>query len=106
MDHTKLPKDELQVQFHLIQVFTSVNIENKFLIQEFLDSYPSIISNQLFLINENVILKSIISNWFKSWKTLIISNLVIKLFRMAETIPEVNEPFKIFGKVFSFRKRF
>ena len=38
--------DEFEVQFELIKVFSSVDIEKKFFIQEFLDSYPSVISHQ------------------------------------------------------------
>ena len=33
-------------RFKFIQVFSSVNIEKVFFIQEFLSSYPSVISNQ------------------------------------------------------------
>jgi hypothetical protein len=43
---TKLTKDELEVRFKFIQVFSSVNIEKVFFIQEFLSSYSSVISNQ------------------------------------------------------------
>jgi hypothetical protein len=43
---TKLTKDQLEVRFKFIQVFTSVNIEKVFFIQEFLSSYSSVISNQ------------------------------------------------------------
>lgn len=43
---TKLTKDQLEVRFKFIQVFSSVNIEKVFFIQEFLSSYPSVISNQ------------------------------------------------------------
>lgn len=42
----KLTKDQLEVRFKFIQVFSSVNIEKVFFIQEFLSSYPSVISNQ------------------------------------------------------------
>jgi len=35
-----------KVRFQVIQVFSSINIEKKFFIKEFLDSYPSVISNQ------------------------------------------------------------
>lgn len=44
--NTKLNKDEFEVSFHFFQTFASVNIEKVFSIQEFLDSYPSKISNQ------------------------------------------------------------
>ena len=44
--NTKLNTDEFEVRFHFLKTFTSVNIEKVFLIQEFLTSYPSIISNQ------------------------------------------------------------
>jgi len=43
---TKLTKDQLEVRFKFIQIFSSVNIEKVFFIQEFLSSYPSVISNQ------------------------------------------------------------
>lgn len=43
---TKLTKDPLEVRFKFIQVFSSVNIEKVFFIQEFLSSYSSVISNQ------------------------------------------------------------
>ena len=43
---TKLTKDQLEVRFKFTQVFSSVNIEKVFFIQEFLSSYPSVISNQ------------------------------------------------------------
>ena len=36
-----------EVRFKFIQVFSSVNIEKVFFIQEFLSSYLSVISNQL-----------------------------------------------------------
>ena len=42
----KKAKVQLEVRFKFIQVFTSVNIEKVFFIQEFLSSYPSVISNQ------------------------------------------------------------
>ena len=42
----KLTKDQLEVRFKFIQVFTSVNIEKVFFVQEFLESYPSVISSQ------------------------------------------------------------
>lgn len=44
--NTKLNKDEFEVRFQFIQTFASVNVEKVFFIQEFLTSYPSIISNQ------------------------------------------------------------
>ena len=43
---TKLTKDQLEVRFKFIQVFSSANIEKVFFIQEFLSSYSSVISNQ------------------------------------------------------------
>lgn len=42
----KLTKDEFEVQFKFTQVFSSINIVKEFFIQEFLDSYPSVLSNQ------------------------------------------------------------
>jgi hypothetical protein len=42
----KLTKDEFEVQFKVIQVFSSVNLEKKFFIKEFLDSYSAVLSNQ------------------------------------------------------------
>lgn len=44
--NTKLTKDEFAITFKFIQVFSSINIEKVFRIQEFLDLYPSVISNQ------------------------------------------------------------
>lgn len=44
--NTKLTKDEFEVTFKFIQVFSSINTEKVFRIQEFLDLYPSVISNQ------------------------------------------------------------
>ena len=43
---TKLTKDQLEVQYKIVQVFSTVNIEKTFLVEEFLDNYPSILSNQ------------------------------------------------------------
>ena len=42
----KLTKDQLEIRFKFIRVFSSVNIEKVFFIQEFLSYYPSVISNQ------------------------------------------------------------
>jgi len=42
----KLTKHQFEVQFHLIQVFSSIDIEKKFLIQEFFQNYQSRLSNQ------------------------------------------------------------
>jgi len=39
-------KDQFEVQFKFIQVFSSVDITKEFFVKEFLDSYPSVISNQ------------------------------------------------------------
>jgi hypothetical protein len=44
--NTKLTKNEFEVRFKFTQVFSSTNIEKIFCIQEFFDSYPSVISNQ------------------------------------------------------------
>lgn len=44
--NTKLIKDEFEVRFKFIQIFSSINIEKIFCIQEFLELYPSAISNQ------------------------------------------------------------
>lgn len=41
----KFTKDEVEVHFKALQIYSSINLEKKFLIQEFLDSYPSVISN-------------------------------------------------------------
>lgn len=43
---TKLTKDQLEVRFKFIQVFTSASIQKVFFIQELLSSYSSVISNQ------------------------------------------------------------
>lgn len=42
----KLTKLQLEVQFYLIQVFSSVDIEKRFLIKEFFQDYSSTITNQ------------------------------------------------------------
>ena len=42
----KPTKDELEVYFHCIQIFSSTDLEKKFLIREFLDSYPAVLSYQ------------------------------------------------------------
>ena len=42
----KTTKDEFEVRFKFIKVFSFVSIEKEFFIKEFLNSYPSIISNQ------------------------------------------------------------
>ena len=42
----KLTKDQLEVRFQFFQVFSSVNIEKVFFVQEFLNTYSSVISNQ------------------------------------------------------------
>jgi hypothetical protein len=42
----KITKDELEVQVKFIQVFSSVSIEKEFFVQEFLNSYSSVISNK------------------------------------------------------------
>ncbi|QXE46227.1 hypothetical protein IV203_000157 (plastid) [Nitzschia inconspicua] len=46
MFQSKLTKDEFNVRFKFLQIFASVNIEKVFPIEEFLNSYPSVISNQ------------------------------------------------------------
>ena len=42
----RITKYEFDVRFKVLQVFSSVNIQKEFFIQEFLDSYPSVLSNQ------------------------------------------------------------
>jgi hypothetical protein len=42
----KNTKDEFQVQFEILKVFSSVSIQKEVFIKEFLDSYPSVLSNQ------------------------------------------------------------
>ena len=42
----KNTKDEFQVQFEILKVFSSVSIQKEVFVQEFLDSYPSVLSNQ------------------------------------------------------------
>lgn len=41
----KITKDQFEVRFEVIKVFSSVDIEKEFFIKKFLDSYPSVISN-------------------------------------------------------------
>ena len=42
----KTTKDQFEVQFKIIQVFSSINIEKTFLVKEFLDSYSAVLFNQ------------------------------------------------------------
>ena len=42
----KNTKDEFQVQFEILRVFSSGSIQKEVFIKEFLDSYPSLLSNQ------------------------------------------------------------
>lgn len=42
----RITKDQFEVQFKVIQVFSSINLEKKFFIKEFLDSYSAVLSNQ------------------------------------------------------------
>jgi hypothetical protein len=42
----KLTKDKFQVLFEIIKVYSSNDIRKEFHIQEFLDNYPSILSNK------------------------------------------------------------
>ena len=42
----KSTKDEFQVQFQILKVFCSVSIQKEFFVKEFLDLYPSVLSNQ------------------------------------------------------------
>lgn len=51
----KLPKHQLEVQFKVIQVFSSFEIEKIFLIKEFLENYSATLTNQK---------KTLIKNYF------------------------------------------
>lgn len=42
----KNTKDEFQVQFEILKVFSSLSIQKEVFIKEFFDSYPSVLSNQ------------------------------------------------------------
>ena len=44
--NVKLTKDQFQVRYNFIHVFSSVNIEKVFNIKQFFENYPSVISNQ------------------------------------------------------------
>lgn len=44
--NTKLNKHEFAVRCQFVKIFSSVNIEKKFLIKDYLNSYPSIVSNK------------------------------------------------------------
>ena len=44
--YKKHSKDSFEVQFKIIEVFCSENIEKRFFIKEFLNSYPSKVSNK------------------------------------------------------------
>lgn len=59
--NTKLNKDEFEVRFKFLQVFNSIYIEKVFHIQEFLDSYTSVISNQ-----RKTKIKRYFYTWFKN----------------------------------------
>jgi len=43
---TKLTKHQFQVQFYIIQTFSSVGIQKTFYLKEFLQAYPSTLTNQ------------------------------------------------------------
>ena len=45
-------------QFEVLQVFSSVSIEKEFFIQEFLDSYPSVVSNLVKALEEHDLIES------------------------------------------------
>jgi len=42
----KLTKDEFEVRFKVLQVFSSITIEKEFHIKEYLDNYSSVLNNQ------------------------------------------------------------
>lgn len=42
----KLTKHQFEVQFYVIKVYSSIDIEKKFIIKEFFENYPSAITNQ------------------------------------------------------------
>jgi hypothetical protein len=42
----KLTKHELEARFKLFQVFSSVSVEKEILVQEFFESYPSVLNNK------------------------------------------------------------
>ena len=44
--HKKLTKDQFQVLFEVIKVYSSNDIRKEFHIQQFLDNYPSILSSK------------------------------------------------------------
>ena len=44
--NTKLTKDQFEVRFKFVQVFTSESIEKEISVQEFFKSYPSVLNNQ------------------------------------------------------------
>jgi hypothetical protein len=62
----KLSKDDFEVRFRILQVFSSVEIAKEFRIQEFLDTYPSKISNQrITAIKQSFINSVLILNQYK-----------------------------------------
>lgn len=44
--HTKLTKHQFQVLFEIIQTYSSIHLRKEFNITQFLDNYPSVLSNQ------------------------------------------------------------
>ena len=42
----KLTKSEFEVQFHFIQVFSSIDLEKTYFIKDFFQNYPSALNNQ------------------------------------------------------------
>jgi hypothetical protein len=62
----KLSKDDFEVRFRILQVFSSIEIAKEFRIQEFLDTYPSKISNQrITVIKQSFINSVLILNQYK-----------------------------------------
>lgn len=101
----QLPKDRFEVQFYFLKVFSSVNLEKEFLIREFLDSYPSTISNQrqtnikkyFIELVESSMEKGLIEN---SYKILSEGNYYPKEYPQDRLTPQnISEGFVIYEKL-------
>ena len=99
--NTKLNKDEFEVRFQFVQTFASVEVVKIFLIQEFLASYPSKISNQ----RKNNIKKYYIqlvqelkdNNFIKPNYEIIVNGSWISTDRL--TSSNISEGFVIYEKI-------
>ena len=97
----KKTMDEFEVQFKVIELFSSITIEKTFLIKEFLDSYPSVIRNSRI---------TNIKREFIQWvKLLTESNIIENNYKIIQkgryssvkqlTIDNISEGFVIYEKI-------